>query len=153
MPTAEQLDYLVNSSDPRPLVAVNLLKFKPQAEYSDGRQTGLTGLEAFMIYSKAMKPIVEGFGGNFLVSVLVDRLVIGGGSFDWDRISLVGYPSRAVFAQVMASPKVKAAAIHRHAGLEGQLNVISHFEDLADPSWGASSTNPRASLPQSPGNS
>ena len=34
-----------------PFLAVNLIKFKEKAEYADGRETDLTGREAYAIYS------------------------------------------------------------------------------------------------------
>ncbi|MGV2981801.1 DUF1330 domain-containing protein [Camelimonas sp. ID_303_24] len=105
------------------------MRFRDRAVYADGRPTELTGLEAFMIYSGMMKGIVEGFGGRFLVSVLAERLVIGEGEVPWHRIALVEYPSRAVFAEVSKDPAMHAAAVHRQAGLEGQLLIASTLQD------------------------
>jgi uncharacterized protein (DUF1330 family) len=128
LPGPEQIAWLRGSGDPSPVVMVNLLKFRPRAIYADGRETGFTGLDAFMHYSELMKPIVESFGGRFLVSALLDRLVIGEGEMAWDRIALVEYPSRAVFFEVLGSPRVQEAAVHRRAGLEGQLLIASTLQ-------------------------
>ena len=38
---------------------VNLLKFKDKAEYKDGRQTDLTGQEAYQIYAKEVQEPVS----------------------------------------------------------------------------------------------
>ena len=127
-PSRAQISELLASADPGPVVMVNLLRFRERAVYADGRETSLSGLEAFMIYSGLMKTIVEGFGGRFLVSALLDRLVIGSGEMGWHRIGLVEYPSRAVFAQVATSPAVHEAAVHRSAGLEGQLLIASTLQ-------------------------
>jgi len=128
LPTPEQIAGLLASQDTGPVVMINLLRFRDRAVYADGRQTDLTGLEAFMVYSELMRPIVEGFGGRFLVSALVDRLVIGSGDVPWHRVAMVEYPSRPVFAEISRNPDVHAAAVHRHAGLEGQLLIASTLQ-------------------------
>ena len=38
-----------------PFLAVNLLKFKEKAEYADGRETDLTGREAYAIYGDEVR--------------------------------------------------------------------------------------------------
>jgi uncharacterized protein (DUF1330 family) len=118
MPDQAQLARLLGSEDPGPVVMVNLLRFRDRAVYPDGRATDLSGAEAFGLYGELMRPIVEGFGGRFLVSALLEDLVIGSGEMGWHRIALVEYPSRAVHA----------AAVHRAAGLEGQLLIASTLD-------------------------
>lgn len=127
-PDAEQIAALQASDDPGPVVMVNLLRFKDKAVYADGRETDWTGLQAFQEYSRQMKTLVEGHGGKFIVSAILDKLVMGGGEMPWHRIGLVQYPSRAVFLKVMADPSVHEAAQHRHAGLEGQWLISSTLE-------------------------
>ena len=51
-PTKEQMDGFLEGDDNSPISMVNLLKFKDKAEYKDGRETNLTGAEAYAIYSK-----------------------------------------------------------------------------------------------------
>ena len=41
----------------------------------------------------------------------------------WDRVILASYPSRKVMLDIMSSERMKAIAIHRAAGLEGELNI------------------------------
>lgn len=128
LPGPEQAEYLRTSTDPGAVVMINLLRFREKAAYADGRATDLTGQQAFALYSRLMKPLVEGHGGRFLISAFLDRLIIGSGEMGWHRIGLVEYPSRAVFLEVGADPAVHAAAVHRHAGLEGQLLIASTLE-------------------------
>ena len=127
-PTREQMSQLLGSGRPGPVVMVNLLRFRDRAVYEDGRASDLSGLDAFMLYSGLMKPIVESFGGRFLISALLEQLVMGSGDMGWHRIGLVEYPSREVFFQVTQSPEVAAAAVHRYAGLEGQLLIAATLQ-------------------------
>ena len=46
---------------------VNLLKFKEKAEYKDGRETNLTGSEAFAIYGKIMEKHLEKITGELIL--------------------------------------------------------------------------------------
>ena len=51
-PNDEQLKGFDDNPEIGPIKMLNLLKFKERAEYSDGRQTKLSGFEAYLIYSK-----------------------------------------------------------------------------------------------------
>ena len=42
---------------------VNLLKFKEKAEYEDGRESDLTGAEAYAIYGKEVVKHLKKVGG------------------------------------------------------------------------------------------
>jgi uncharacterized protein (DUF1330 family) len=130
MPNPDVAERFRASTDPTPVVMVNLLRFRPKAVYADGRPSDLTGEEAFMVYSAAMNKIVTGFGGRFVISALIDELVIGSGDLVWHRIAMVEYPSRQAFIAVASSPEVKEAAVHRHAGLEGQLLISTRLQSL-----------------------
>ena len=43
-----------------PFLAVNLLTFKDKAEYEDGRETNLTGEEAYTIYANEVRAHLAG---------------------------------------------------------------------------------------------
>ncbi len=73
-PTAEQIQELVAAHDPGPVVMVNLLRFKPEA---DGIDAGVTGAEAYARYSVAAEPFLRGVGGRLLSAVRPERTVIG----------------------------------------------------------------------------
>lgn len=137
MPNPDVAMRFRSSADPTPVVMLNLLRFRPRAVYADGRQSDLTGEEAFMIYSAAMNKIVTGFGGRFIVSALVDELVIGSGELVWHRVAMIEYPSKQAFIAVASSPEVKEAAVHRHAGLEGQLLISTRLQSLLGKPVGA----------------
>jgi uncharacterized protein (DUF1330 family) len=122
-PTTEQIKVLGNDPSPQPIVMLNLLKFRARAEYPDGRQTDLTGAQAYGIYADAMRAIVEGAGGKFLFAGDVKGLPIGAVETLWDLVGIVQYPSAAAFAKIATSSEVAKAGVHRAAGLEGQLLI------------------------------
>jgi len=122
-PTAAQIEALRSDRSPKPIVMLNLLKFRAKAQYPDGRKTDLTGQQAYEIYAEAMQKIVEREGGKFLFAGDVKYLAVGEVEDLWDVAGLVQYPSAAAFAKIATSPEVAEIGVHRTAGLEGQLLI------------------------------
>jgi len=53
MPTSpDRIKEMTEEGPEGPIYMINLLKFKEKAEYEDGRETDLTGYEAYQIYSR-----------------------------------------------------------------------------------------------------
>ncbi len=57
---------------------VNLLKFKPHAEYQGGSDSHLTGAGAYNRYGEGVTRLVQGLGGRILYSGRVTGLLLGG---------------------------------------------------------------------------
>jgi hypothetical protein len=62
-PTPEQIQDLLTGPADRPVVMVNLLRFKPRAGAPD---EGLSGEDAYRRYADGMRTFVESRGGRFL---------------------------------------------------------------------------------------
>ena len=62
-PTAEQIEGFLTPDASGPIYMVNLLKFKEHAEYEDGRETSLSGREAYTLYATEVAKIVTQVGG------------------------------------------------------------------------------------------
>jgi len=41
----------------------------------------------------------------------------------WDTVAIAMYPSRAAMLKMMQMPRYQKIAVHRAAGLAGQLNI------------------------------
>jgi uncharacterized protein (DUF1330 family) len=106
-----------------PVAMVNLLKFKDRAEYKDGRETELSGREAYGLYATEMKKLVEGSGGRFIFSGQVKNLLLGKVDELWDSVGIVEYPTSKELIRISASPEFQLIEAHREAGLAGQLNI------------------------------
>ena len=102
---------------------LNLLKFKQRAEYEDGRETALTGAQAYGLYGAAVGALIAELGGRIVFNGQANTLVIGDGDLQWDAVALVEYPSIDSFQAMIASPAYQDAHVHRAAGLEHQLLV------------------------------
>ena len=122
-PNEEQIKGFLEPGAEGPICMVNLLKFKVEAEYEDGRETDLTGREAYELYEKGVKKLLESIGGGIGFEGDVERLMLGEVEELWDVVALAVWPSRQAMFEVMQSPEMQEISVHRTAGLGGQLNI------------------------------
>ena len=122
-PNKEQIKGFMEPVSEGPICMVNLLKFKEKAEYEDGRDTDLTGREAYALYEEGVKKLLQEIGGGIGIEGDVERLALGEVEELWDVVALAVWPSRGAMFKVMQSPDMQAISVHRSAGLAGQLNL------------------------------
>ena len=123
VPTSEQVGAAVARDDGREIYMLNLLKFRNKAQYADGRQSDLSGLEAYAIYGKAMTRMVMQAGGKLVYVGAVRGLLVGGGDAQWDQVAIMMYPSFKVMAEITGSQAYADIHVHRDAGLAGQVLI------------------------------
>jgi uncharacterized protein (DUF1330 family) len=121
-PTPEQIQQLLQGAPDTPVVMVNLLSFKAEA---DGDNKGLSGLQAYARYGTKMREFIETRGARVLWSGRVDSMVIGESDAEFQMIALVEYPSRAAFIEIASNPEVAEFAKDRTSGLEGQWLIAT----------------------------
>lgn len=119
----EQFKELMQPGPEGPIYMVNLLKFKEKAEYEDGRETDLTGREAYTLYGRAVAKIITTYGGKVVFAADVTFLSLGEVEELWDDVAIAMYPKRAKLVEMFQSKEWQEAAVHRRAGLKGQLNI------------------------------
>ena len=134
IPNEEQIRGFFEPGPDGPIYMVNLLKFKPEAEYEDGRQTSLTGREAYALYEKGVTELLPQFGGYGAFFGEVERLMLGFVEDLWDVVAIAVYPSRQAMLEMMQSEGMKEISPHRSAGLAGQLNIetVGAYGDWLD---------------------
>ena len=59
IPNKEQIDGFLEDPDFGPISMVNLLKYKDKAIYDDGRDSKLTGEEAYALYASEVKNLIK----------------------------------------------------------------------------------------------
>ena len=123
VPNEEQIKGFFEPGPEGPIYMVNLLKFKDIAEYEDGRETTLTGREAYELYEKGVAALLPQFGGFGAFFGDVERLMLGEVEELWDVVAIAVYPSRQAMLDMMQSDRMKDISQHRSAGLAGQLNI------------------------------
>ena len=116
-PTREQIEELMKGPADQPVIMINLLRFKPRADASEG---DVSGQEAYSRYAEQMRKVVESRGGRFIWVGRVDSMVIGENDPGFHVVGLVEYPSRQKFLDIVGSDKVREISEDRAAGLESQ---------------------------------
>lgn len=124
MPTsAERINEMLEPGPDGPIYMVNLLKFKEHAEYEDGRDTDLTGRQAYELYGRGVAALLPDYGGKIVFAGDVTFLMLGQVEELWDEIAIAQYPNRGALVEMSSSEEWRALAVHRTAGLAGQLNI------------------------------
>lgn len=141
----EQIEAMMQKGPEGPIFMVNLLKFKDKAVYEDGRQTDLSGRDAYMIYGREVSELLPVFGGKVFFAGDVTHLSLGKVENLWDEVAIAIYPDRGAMVRMSISPEWQALSVHRTAGLEGQLNIETILNEGA-PDWLAKLA---ADIPQS----
>ncbi|MEO1553615.1 MAG: DUF1330 domain-containing protein [Pseudomonadota bacterium] len=121
----KQMEETLKPGPDGPIFMINLLKFKDKAEYADGRETDMTGREAYQLYGAGVAGLLPEFGGRIFFVADTTFLAIGQVEELWDEVAIAAYPDRASMVRMSQSQEWQDLAIHRDAGLKGQLNIES----------------------------
>ena len=123
LPNEEQIKGFMAPGHDGPIYMLNLLKFKEKAEYEDGRETDLTGEQAYGIYAAEVEAHLAKVGGRAVIGGQVTGLRLGMVEELWDAVAIAMYPSRKAMFTMATDPDYAQSAVHRTAGLAGQLNI------------------------------
>lgn len=101
---------------------LNLVKFKPIAEYSGTgmpqAKERISGKEAYAKYLELTLPVMKKAGGNIKFYGSCGDFLIGPENKGWDAVLLVEYESVDVFVAFAQSEAYLKNARHRTASLE-----------------------------------
>jgi len=104
-----------------PVVMLNLLKFRPIADYSAAPQLApkepISGEQAYRLYVAHTLPFLEASGGKVLFFGRGGKYLIGPSSEEWDMVMLVQQDSTASFMAFASNQDYLAGLGHRTAAL------------------------------------
>lgn len=115
----DQFVKLLKNSNQKPLVMLNLLKFK-----KDG------GRESYARYLQEAAKFMEGVGGKLLFLSQPQELL--NGTETWDLLMLVQYPSRKAFVDMAANPDYLKIHNFREEALENAVLYATDEISLRD---------------------
>ena len=106
-----------------PLNMLNLIQFREQANYVDGKT--MTGAEAYANYGLESGPIFERVGGKILWRGEPKLMLIGPdsssgqttGAEAWDMAFVAYYPTAGAFLEMVTDPDYQIAVKHRQAAV------------------------------------
>lgn len=114
-PSQDALKRMAAANADDPVVMLNLLRYREQAEDGHGVD-GMTGEAAYRVYGQRFAELNPRFGGEPIWLGRAGEVVIG--DEDWDIAILVRYPTRRHFVEMLADPDYQAIAPIRAAALE-----------------------------------
>jgi len=97
-----------------PMWALNLMQYRERAEYADGRETDLTGVEADDVYAPHEHLAAVG-SRIILMAPVVHHL--RGDDRRWDRIAIAQYRDRLALIEMNSSESFQADEQHKVAGM------------------------------------
>jgi uncharacterized protein (DUF1330 family) len=124
-PTRAQLERLAALDPSQPLVMVNLLRFKQQADGIDAAD-GISGAEAYGRYAAGVSGHLARVGGEVLLGLAAAESVIGPQDGEWDLVLAVRYPSPAAFLAMVTDAEYLRVHEHRAAALEDSRLIACH---------------------------
>jgi len=131
-PTEAQLNAILATGKSGEVHMLNLLKFREFAAYEDGRDADMPGRDAYLHrYGAPMIDMVMKAGGSLKFSSVPSALLVGEMEMPWDMVAIITYPSIKTLLEISMTPQFQEIAVHRKAGLEGQLLIPCFGEDTA----------------------
>ena len=111
--------FMDSQDEPGAIVMLNLLKFRPVADYGDdlAKPSGLSGKQAYQQYAKGVLPLMLEVGGVPIWMGKARTSVIAPLGEEWDEVFLVAYPSRQCFVQMVSTLSYQSVMRHRTAAL------------------------------------
>lgn len=126
----KQMEAAAQEGPEGPVFMINLLKFKDKAKYADGRETELTGREAYNLYGAGVAGLLPEYGARFFFMSDLTYVALGQVEELWDELAIAVYPNRNALFRMSQSQEWQDLAVHRAAGLEGQLNLESVMPNI-----------------------
>ena len=130
-PDAIRLDEMSARPSDEPVVMLNLLRFREQAQPGFGVDA-MSGSEAFLEYGRRFDELHPRFGGRPIWVGKPLGVIIGAEDEAWDLALLVRYPSREKFVSMLADPDyLEIAPIRAAALVDSRLIEMSQLMMLS----------------------
>lgn len=111
-----------------PMWALNLMHYKAVAEYTDGRDSSLTGIEADDAYAPIDQ--LKAVGARIILLAPVLHQLVGDDT-TWDRIAIAQYPYRTAIVEMDMRKDFQETHAHKEAGMESTI-VMATFPAETD---------------------
>ena len=114
-PTKDTFAAFRANDRPGPIHMLNLVRFRAEAVYPDGRTA--TGAEAYAAYGRESFPVFSRLGGRIVWRGTFELMLIGPQAASWDACFIAEYPSVAAFVEMVRDPVYREAVKHRQAAV------------------------------------
>jgi uncharacterized protein (DUF1330 family) len=114
-PERDQFEAFKELPRDKPIMMLNLLRFRDKAAYEEDREA--TGAEAYAAYGRESGPIFGRVGGEIIWRGKPELMVIGPADKRWDIIFVARYPTAGAFLEMVTDPDYRLAVKHRQAAV------------------------------------
>lgn len=104
--------------DDGPIWMVNLMKYRETADYTDGRDSSISGREADDLYAPV--DVLADIGAEIVFAADVDQQLLGDEPH-WDRVAIVKYPTRRSFIDMQSRSDFQDKHVHKEAGMASTI--------------------------------
>jgi uncharacterized protein (DUF1330 family) len=129
-PEGDQFDVFKELPRDKLIMMLNLLCFRENAVYEDGREA--TGAEAYAAYGKESGPIFRRVGGEIIWRGKPELMVIGPKDKRWDMIFVACYPTASAFLEMVTDPDYRRAVKHRQAAVKDSRLICTTEANESD---------------------
>ena len=112
-------------SNDKPIVMVNLIQVRPNAEYDDPALNDCTGSDALARYTLGSAEVRKEAGAQLIWPGRDIQMPIGPAEKTWDMVVLFRYPSTRAYLNMKASKAYEDARVHRRAALYDSKLIIT----------------------------
>ena len=112
-----------------PMWALNLMKYRERAEYADGRESSISGMEADDVY--APHEHLRKVGSRLIMMAPVVHQLVGD-EHVWDRIAIAQYRDRVAMIEMSSNADFQKDEDHKEAGMDFTI-VMATFPVGGDP--------------------
>lgn len=112
-----------------PMWALNLMKYRERAEYADGRESSISGMEADDVY--APHEHLRKVGSRLVLMAPVLHQLVGDGH-TWDRIAIAQYRDRMAMIEMSSNADFQKDEDHKEAGMDFTI-VMATFPADGEP--------------------
>lgn len=99
----------------KPIMMLNLLRFREEAAYEDDIEA--TGAEAYAAYGRESSPVFSRVGGSIIWRGTPELILIGPQEIRWDMAFIARYPTASAFLEMLTDPDYQVAVKHRQAAV------------------------------------
>ena len=114
-PTRQQFDTFKNLPRDTPIMMLNLIRLRDEAQYPDGRSA--SGAAAYKSYGEESESIFKGVGGEIIWRGKPECVVIGPLEEAWDLAFIARYPNAGAFMAMITDADYKQVVVHRQAAV------------------------------------
>ncbi len=114
-PTRQQFDAFKKLPRDTPIMMLNLISLRDEAQYPDGRNA--SGAEAYNSYGEESGPIFKRVGGEIIWRGEPECVVTGPLEEAWDIAFIARYPNAGAFLAMITDADYKRVVVHRQAAV------------------------------------